>query len=703
MHPRSLRLRRGSRKKSNLAAAPGTQHHVGDGVPGKRQPRRQGIAIVHRRRTRDGSFSNAVTWYVNDIQGGNSTVETINANGVYVAPNNLPNPNVVKVIARSTQDSSKSGSSETTINPVHVGISISPTSVSLPLGGTQQFVVSVTGTTDQSYYWTINGETLNANTPWGSMSWNGLFTAPSILPVNSEVTLTAISEADPTKTATAVVTLTASAGGINVKISPDAPQVVFDGSQSVQFRATVAGTTNSGVTWSTDPTVGNITPDGIFTPLSFNCTNVVASTVIHAISLANSGAQATTTVDLVPPAPIITEFSPQAAQVGDVLQMKGSFALGGTDTLLFPGPNGSTITAAAAFTSVSAVSGSVPAGATSGPVAVQQECYSTSHGFGYPAGISNAVKFERIPRLRIRADHKDLSAGESVQLHASLMGDPAPRPIQWAAGISESGVYAAPEPIGTDTFVTLSGCVQSTSACDSIIVRVNPLRIDPEAPSVLSGGSLQLFAISGGGEVWPSWTILAGGGNIGTDGMYRAPTTLEDSGPVLLSATHAGSSSQNSVAVTGSYPGLINRIVDYVGNADASVPTGTMPLSVAVDGTRAYVLSIDTHYYSWIDAYDISDPAHPAWLDSAEALSYDSQVYAYGGFVLEILDQAIAKYAMQNGRLTFEDLYKIPRLAGYSFNRGIFYGIAIDNRGEWGEPSWRTRSISGAGNWCKGI
>src|SRR5437667_5821801 len=37
-----------------------------------------------------GSFNSAVIWYVNDVRGGNSTVGTIGANGLYGAPNSVP-------------------------------------------------------------------------------------------------------------------------------------------------------------------------------------------------------------------------------------------------------------------------------------------------------------------------------------------------------------------------------------------------------------------------------------------------------------------------------------------------------------------------------------------------------------------------------------------------------------------------------------
>jgi hypothetical protein len=324
-------------------------------------------------------------------------------------------------------------------------------------------------------------------------------------------------------------------------------------------------------------------------------------------------------------------------------------------------------------------------GATSGPLSVLQICTSPSTGFQYPPSQSKPINLQRLPHLRIRADKKDLASGESVQLHAVLMGDTTSQPIAWGNGISSSGVYAAPFQVSPDTFVTLSACVQNTSACDSLIVRVNPVAIDPEAPTVPMGGTLQLSATSGGTTVSPTWSILAGGGNLLAGGAYTAPTVLQDSGGVQVAASYGGSTSKASIGVTGGVPGLVNRVNDY--------SMGTLPSSLAVDSSHAYVLSADSlpssaaPKYCWIDVYDISDPIHPVWIDATEALNSEPStfkcsgtLYTYRGFLFELLGGEIAAFAFQNNHLTLQHLWPIPSVAvppvaSYSFNQGIFYAL----------------------------
>ncbi|MFB3920483.1 MAG: putative Ig domain-containing protein [Terriglobia bacterium] len=62
-----------------------------------------------------GAPSQAVTWWVNDVEGGNSTAGTISAAGLYIAPGALPAPNTVFVKAVNAADSSQFGTATTTV------------------------------------------------------------------------------------------------------------------------------------------------------------------------------------------------------------------------------------------------------------------------------------------------------------------------------------------------------------------------------------------------------------------------------------------------------------------------------------------------------------------------------------------------------------------------------------------------------------
>lgn len=84
-------------------------------------------------------------------------------------------------------------------------VSISPSSVTLNTGQTQQFTAAVTGTANTAVTWQVNG-IIGGLSTYGYIS-TGLYTAPSQAPSNPQVTVTVFSQADPSKTASAVVTI----------------------------------------------------------------------------------------------------------------------------------------------------------------------------------------------------------------------------------------------------------------------------------------------------------------------------------------------------------------------------------------------------------------------------------------------------------------------------------------------------------------
>ena len=63
----------------------------------------------------NGSFDATVAWSVNGVPGGNTSIGTITAAGLYVTPFPLPASGSVTITATSTFDLSKSGSSLVTL------------------------------------------------------------------------------------------------------------------------------------------------------------------------------------------------------------------------------------------------------------------------------------------------------------------------------------------------------------------------------------------------------------------------------------------------------------------------------------------------------------------------------------------------------------------------------------------------------------
>jgi len=108
------------------------------------------------------------------------------------------------------------------------------------------------------------------------------------------VTVTANSAADPTKQATAIVTLVPPQG---VAVTPLSVRLA-EGQQQ-QFAASVQNTSNQSVTWSVSPAVGSISSQGVYiAPAIIAASQTVTVT---ATSTANTALVGSATVTLVPP------------------------------------------------------------------------------------------------------------------------------------------------------------------------------------------------------------------------------------------------------------------------------------------------------------------------------------------------------------------------------------------------------------------
>jgi hypothetical protein len=91
-------------------------------------------------------------------------------------------------------------------------ITLSPARSTVLLGNSVQFSVAVTGNSNTNVTWSVNGVTQGAG-PFGTITTVGLYTAPSIVPIPSRVTVAATSVADQSASAPAVVTVVANLAG----------------------------------------------------------------------------------------------------------------------------------------------------------------------------------------------------------------------------------------------------------------------------------------------------------------------------------------------------------------------------------------------------------------------------------------------------------------------------------------------------------
>lgn len=152
--------------------------------------------------------STILSWYVNNILGGNATVGTVSASGYYSAPATIPSPATVTVKAVSSAETSPYGSAIVTIAaPVSGVVTLAPTNIATPVGSSVQFAATVTGLSGSAVTWAVNG-VAGGNSTVGTISSAGVYAAPTAVPTPPTVAVTATSTVLTTDSASTTVTLT---------------------------------------------------------------------------------------------------------------------------------------------------------------------------------------------------------------------------------------------------------------------------------------------------------------------------------------------------------------------------------------------------------------------------------------------------------------------------------------------------------------
>lgn len=156
-----------------------------------------------------------ITWIVNGVAGGDSTVGTIAPSptnqlvGIYTAPSVVPATNILITATTPQNPSNSTDTTVVTSNAVTVtfgtaqGLVVSPSGQSVPAGASFQFSALLNNVPDPNATWSVssmNGGDIGKIDPN-----NGLYKAPLAPPPGQTVTVTA---KDGNASATAVATIT---------------------------------------------------------------------------------------------------------------------------------------------------------------------------------------------------------------------------------------------------------------------------------------------------------------------------------------------------------------------------------------------------------------------------------------------------------------------------------------------------------------
>ena len=226
-----------------------------------------------------GVSNTTVSWEVDAIPGGNANVGTIatgpHDSAVYTAPEQLPDPPTVTVIAVSNAQPAAHASIQVNLIPAQPTIvTLTPdvciNTDAVPVTTQVNFAASVRGPQNQDVTWQVN-KIPGGNATVGTIAQvgttgNATYTAPANVPNPSTVTVGAVSVANPSASATVPLTITTTAAP-KVVLSPTSTTATAGGG-AVAFTSTVQGaqiTGNDYVTaqnWAVNGELGGDTTIG---------------------------------------------------------------------------------------------------------------------------------------------------------------------------------------------------------------------------------------------------------------------------------------------------------------------------------------------------------------------------------------------------------------------------------------------------------
>jgi len=192
--------------------------------------------------------------------------------------------------------------------PPPITVTVTPATATVGPGASTQFMATVTGTTNTAVTWQVNGMP-GGSAAAGTITSNGLYTAPSTIPNPATVTVTAVLSANAADSGSASVTV---AQQVAVTVSPNPISVPIFTTQ--QFTAAVNGQPSTAVTWEVNGVTGGsqatgyistsglfVAPSGVPTAPNGNGGVTTAPVTVTAVSTATPNSSGSATVTIFPP------------------------------------------------------------------------------------------------------------------------------------------------------------------------------------------------------------------------------------------------------------------------------------------------------------------------------------------------------------------------------------------------------------------
>jgi len=506
-----------------------------------------------------------------------------------------------------------------------IAVAVTPAISSLLLGNSETFSATVSNTTNTEVTWSVNG-VAGGTAATGTITASGIFTAPADLPTTQTVQVTATSVADPTKSASAQVTISSDIG---ISLTPRSSAVELGATVPFTAQITSGGHPDTSVRWSlsgsscpsacgTLDATGNYTAPQIL-PASISVT-LTAQSAADTTKKASAAIQITSNFTLQLSAPSSVSAGGSATIVATLVPMPGSnpsatvsWSLSGagcsgntcgvlTTTTQASGsgaiPDAMTYTAPATAPNPNTVTVTVTPQAD--PSKQTQATFSIQSGAGVSLTPTTATLAAN-HRVTLTAQVSGLSdagltwsvngvAGGNTSLGQICVVGSSPCQQVTSGGALQvdylaPGAVPSPNPVSVAaTSVansSLSASAQIT-VINHIVVSVQPASVTL-APSATQGFTASVLGTSNQNVVWTvqgsGCTVSGACGTVDANGIYTAPPSAPSPNTLQIVATSSDNSSQSGTA-------------NVTITAGANIQS-LEPASVYAGGANGFTLRVD--------------------------------------------------------------------------------------------------------------
>src|ERR1700733_6117184 len=368
---------------------------------------------------------------------------------------------------------------------------------------------------------------------------------------------------------------TPSPAGVSVSLNQSSVSVLAGG--TAQFKATVANSTNTAVTWSVDGIAGgNITSGTISATGLYTAPSKTGAHTITAASVADTSAtaKATVAVGLLSLSPASIMVAPGGTQPfnATVQGFSNSAVSWSVDQISGGNSMVGTITAAGVYTA--------PAQAGSHTV--------TATSVADTSAVATATV--TVGLLTVSPASTLIAPGGSEQFSATIQGF-SNSAVTWSVDqigggnsavgtIGASGLYTAPSQTGSHTVTATS--VADTSISASATIGIATLSLSPTATTMADLAAQQFtVTVNGPANSAVTWSVdqVAGGnsavGTVSSTGLYTAPLQAGSHTITAASALNASLAASAKVSVF---------VFSVSPSAVAIPPSGTEQFAATIQG-----------------------------------------------------------------------------------------------------------------------